>query len=107
KEVIPVYRRRRDVAYTATLKYLNEARVLKPIASMYLFPDIKPYLEKMKIDDLSFALKLAEEKGVVMLPGSVFGNSGKGHLRITFVTMNEADIIKGLELTRDFIDKYT
>ncbi|MEM4756678.1 MAG: aminotransferase class I/II-fold pyridoxal phosphate-dependent enzyme, partial [Desulfurococcaceae archaeon] len=77
------------------------------IASMYLFPDIKPYLEKMKIDDLSFALKLAEEKGVVMLPGSVFGNSGKGHLRITFVTMNEADIIKGLELTRDFIDKYT
>lgn len=107
REVIPIYRARRDNAYAALTKNLKEAKVLKPSAGMYLFPDIRPYLEKMKLDDLSFTIKLAEETGVVMLPGSIFGEHGKGFLRITFVTMKEDEFARGIELMRDFIERYT
>jgi len=89
KEVMPIYRSRRDAAYEAFRKYLPEAKIWKPNASMYLFPDMSSYLEKLKMDDIAFTYKLAENKAVVMLPGSIFGNEGKNHLRVTFVTQEE------------------
>ncbi|MEM4451800.1 MAG: pyridoxal phosphate-dependent aminotransferase [Thermosphaera sp.] len=104
RNVLPVYMRRRDVAYSALVKYLPEARVQKPVASMYLFPDITAYLEKLNLDDFRFAMKIADEKSVITLPGSIFGPSGKGHLRITFVTMNEQDLEKGIKLMAEWIE---
>lgn len=105
QEVIPVYRKRRDVAYSEFKKLFPEARVHKPSASMYLFPDISPYLEKLGMSDLDFTINLAEAKGVVMLPGSIFGKAGTGHLRITFVTMNEKEIAEGFKLMREFLEE--
>lgn len=105
QEVIPVYRKRRDVAYSEFKKLFPEARVHKPSASMYLFPDIRPYLEKLGMSDLDFTINLAEAKGVVMLPGSIFGKAGTGHLRITFVTMNEKEIAEGFKLMREFLEE--
>ncbi|MEM0377943.1 MAG: pyridoxal phosphate-dependent aminotransferase [Thermosphaera sp.] len=106
RNVLPVYMRRRDVAYSALVKYLPEARVQKPVASMYLFPDITAYLEKLNLDDFRFAMKIADEKSVITLPGSIFGPSGKGHLRITFVTMNEQDLEKGIKLMAEWIETH-
>jgi aspartate aminotransferase len=105
REVLPVYKKRRDVAYEAFKKLIPEARLYKPKASMYLFPDMNSYLEKLRSSDLDFTLKLAESKGVVMLPGSIFGNAGKGYLRITFVTMSEEDLINGFKLLREFLEE--
>ncbi|MEM1639704.1 MAG: pyridoxal phosphate-dependent aminotransferase [Desulfurococcaceae archaeon] len=105
REVLPVYKRRRDVAYEAFKKLFPEARLHKPRASMYLFPDVGTYLNDMKLNDVEFTLKLAESKAVVMLPGSIFGEAGSGYLRITFVTMNENEIIEGFKLMREFIDE--
>ncbi|MEM0246401.1 MAG: pyridoxal phosphate-dependent aminotransferase [Desulfurococcaceae archaeon] len=104
-EVIPVYKRRRDVAYESFKKLFPEARLHKPVASMYLFPDVTPYLGKLKWNDLEFAMQLAESKGTVMLPGSIFGEAGSGHLRITFVTMNEEDLVEGFVLMREFLEE--
>jgi aspartate aminotransferase len=104
-EVIPIYRRRRDAAYGFFKKLFPEARLHKPKASMYLFPDIKPYLSKLKLGDLEFAMQLAESKGVVVLPGSIFGKAGEGYLRITFVTMSEDELAKGFELMREFLEE--
>jgi len=103
REVIPVYKRRRDVAYEAFVKNLPRAKVSKPNASMYLFPDMSQYIREKRLNDVEFTMKLADEKGVVMLPGSIFGEAGKNHLRVTFVTMKEEDIVKGIELLAEFV----
>ncbi|MGB9827454.1 MAG: aminotransferase class I/II-fold pyridoxal phosphate-dependent enzyme, partial [Thermosphaera sp.] len=105
RNVLPVYKKRRDTAYEALIKNLPEAKVEKPLASMYLFPDMTAYLEKLRLDDFDFTLKLAEEAAVITLPGSIFGPSGRNHLRITFVTMSEDDLVKGIELMADWISK--
>jgi aspartate/methionine/tyrosine aminotransferase len=57
------------------------------------------------MSDLDFALKLAESKGVVMLPGSIFGKAGSGYLRITFVTMSEHELEEGFKLLREFLEE--
>ncbi|MGC9122000.1 MAG: pyridoxal phosphate-dependent aminotransferase [Thermogladius sp.] len=101
--VLPIYRRRRDAAYEAVRKYLPRARVVKPTASMYVFPDLSSYLAEMKVSDLDLAVKLAEEKGVVALPGSIFGPSGANHLRITFVTNDEKTIEEGIKLIGEYL----
>jgi aspartate aminotransferase len=105
REVIPVYRSRRDSSYEAFRRLLPEARLHKPKAGMYLFPDMTPYLEKLNMSDLDFTIKLAESKGVVMLPGSIFGKAGSGYLRITFVTMSEHELREGFKLLREFLEE--
>lgn len=105
KKVLPIYRSRRDAAYNAVRKYLPEAKVWKPPASMYLFPDLSPYLEKLGMDDITFAYQLADAKGVVVIPGSIFGKAGKNHLRLTFVTQPEERLEKGISLIAEFIEE--
>jgi aspartate aminotransferase len=103
EEVLPVYKRRRDAAYDAVRKYLPRARVAKPTASMYVFPDMSAYLAERGLSDLDFTMKLAEEKGVVALPGSIFGPSGVNHVRITFVTNDEKTVEEGIKLIGEFL----
>jgi aspartate aminotransferase len=103
EEVLPVYKRRRDAAYDAVRKYLPRARVAKPTASMYVFPDLSAYLAERGLSDLDFTVKLAEEKGVVALPGSIFGPSGVNHVRITFVTNDEKTVEEGIKLIGEFL----
>jgi aspartate aminotransferase len=104
-EVLPIYKRRRDVAYEAFKKLIPEARLHKPRASMYLFPDMNTYLKRLGLNDLDFTLRLAESKGVVMLPGSIFGEAGRGYLRITFVTLSENELVEGFKLLREFLEE--
>jgi len=76
-----------------------------PPASMYLFPDLRPYLSRVRMDDLDFTYQLADAKGVVVLPGSVFGPGGAGHVRFTFVTQPEEVIRTGVQLIAEFIEE--
>ncbi|MEZ0393897.1 MAG: pyridoxal phosphate-dependent aminotransferase [Desulfurococcaceae archaeon] len=103
RHALEVYRKRRDVAYDFLTRLLPEARVMKPTAGIYLFPDLSPYLRRKGLDDVGFALELIEKAGVVVLPGSAFGPSGKGHVRITFATNNEDDIREGLRRMAEFL----
>ncbi len=105
REVIPKYRERRDAAYTALRKYLPEANVIKPRAGMYLFPDISAYLEKTGLTDVEFARKIAEEKYVVMLPGSAFHPGSNRYLRVTFVTEPPERIEEGLKRVSEVIEE--
>jgi aspartate aminotransferase len=104
-KVIPIYKSRRDALYDALKKHLPEAKVWKPPASMYLFPDMTPYLEKLGMNDIDFTYQLADKRGVVMLPGSIFGDHGNNHLRITFVTQPEDKLRKGIEIMAEFISE--
>ncbi len=69
--------RRRYVLYR-----LNEMGLpcFTPKGAFYLFPDIRQF--GMSSDD--FALKLLNEKKVVVVPGNAFGESGNGFIRISY-----------------------
>lgn len=45
----------------------------------YLFPDIR----RCMADDRQFALQLVQKQGVAVLPGSLFGQRGAGHVRLS------------------------
>ncbi len=105
KEVLPVYRERRDVAYEAFRKFLPDAKIWKPPAGMYLFPDMSAYMNQLGMNDIDFAFGLAEKKAVIMLPGSIFGETGRNHLRVTFVTQTPERLEKGIQLVAEFIDE--
>ena len=47
--------------------------------AFYAFPDCGG-------DDEAFAEALLESEGVAVVPGSVFGAGGEGHLRVSYAT---------------------
>ncbi len=54
----------------------------KPKGAFYLFPDISP----TGLDSKNFALKLLDAEKIAVVPGNVFGESGKDHIRCSYAT---------------------
>ena len=52
----------------------------EPEGAFYIFPSIKNYME----DDEAFCDQLLRKKKVAVVPGSAFGESGRGHVRISY-----------------------
>ncbi|OYT46769.1 MAG: aspartate aminotransferase [Desulfurococcales archaeon ex4484_42] len=100
---LSVYRERKEVMAEALRKYLPEAKFIRPKASMYYFPDISNYLNKLGMDDVKFCYELGKIKHVYILPGSIFGPSGKGHVRITFVTQPPNRIEEGISRINEYL----
>jgi aminotransferase len=77
------YRRRRDRLAEA----LNAMglKTLTPKGAFYIFPDIRG----TGMDDEEFALKLLKDYGVACVPGSAFGRSGAGFVRMSYATSME------------------
>jgi aspartate/methionine/tyrosine aminotransferase len=57
---------------------------IKPNASYFAFPKIFPTLLKKSQNSEDFCTMLLEQTGVVLVPGSAFGPTGEGHVRISF-----------------------
>ena len=104
--VIPTYRKRRDLMYELIKKYLPEAKTVKPKGAFYFFVDIKYYLEKMRRDDEEFSNRLLYRKNVVVIPGSHFGDMGRGHIRMTFVSEPESRIEEGMKRIGAYVFSY-
>ena len=68
----------------------------KPQGAYYIFPKIKS-----NIDDVEFCLDILQHAKVALVPGSAFGPSGKGHVRIVFAA-EEDELNAGF----DRLDKY-
>jgi aminotransferase len=56
-----------------------------PKGAFYAFPDIS----SLGMSDEAFAERLLEEEHVAVIPGSAFGASGRGHVRICYATSEE------------------
>lgn len=56
-----------------------------PRGAFYLFPDISP----TGLTSKNFALKLLEREQVAVVPGDVFGECGKSHIRCAYATSLE------------------
>lgn len=52
----------------------------EPEGAFYIFPSIQKYME----DDEEFCDRLLRAKKVAVVPGSAFGESGRGHIRISY-----------------------
>ncbi len=105
KEVLPIYQKRRDALFQAIASHLPLAKVIRPDAGMYLFPDISAYLDPLLINDVDFSMRLAEEAEVITIPGSISGPSGQGHLRMCFVGETEEKLEEGATKLFDYISK--
>ena len=77
------YRRRRD--YLVPELNRLELRTLLPKGAFYLFTDVR----STGLDDEAFALRLLKDFGVAVVPGSAFGRSGAGFVRLSYATSLE------------------
>lgn len=94
---IAVFQERRDAAVAAFRA--NGFECESPKGTMYLWIPLPEH-----ITSAEFAELLMEEEGVIVLPGSSFGQGGEGFFRVSFVTsperIREAAARAGRVLTR-------
>jgi aminotransferase len=74
------YRRRREFVIAA----LNEMglKCHKPEGAFYAFPSIK----STRLSSLEFAKQLLKRQKVAVVPGTAFGPSGEGYIRISYAS---------------------
>jgi LL-diaminopimelate aminotransferase len=84
-----IYQKRRDLMVQG-LQSLG-CKLEKPMATMYIWVPV-PH----GFDSTSFSLKLIKEAGVVVAPGTAFGDEGQGYVRLALVD-SESRIEEALE----------
>ena len=72
-----------------------------PLGAFYIFPDIREF----KMTSEEFALKLLNEEKVVVVPGTAFGKSGEGFVRISYAYSID-DLKKALERIEKFVNNF-
>lgn len=91
------YAKRRDLIY----KRFNEMglEVSEMAGAFYAFPRIP---KQYGNDDLQFALDLAEEAKVGVIPGQFFGPGGEGHFRLSYASSFE-NIVEAMARFEKFL----
>ncbi len=72
----------------------------EPFGAFYVFPSIKQF----GLTSEEFATRLLKEERVAAVPGTAFGISGEGHLRISYAYSLE-NLKTAMERFRNFIEK--
>jgi alanine-synthesizing transaminase len=92
--------RRRDIT-VEMLNAIDGISCVKPEGAFYAFPKLD-----IKNDDSHFVAELIKETGVVIVPGSGFGQKpGTKHFRVVFLPQEEK-LIKAYENIASFMKKY-
>lgn len=95
-EMVQQYRVRRDRAMAQLESY--KIAVNSPDGAFYLLADIS----SSGLLSRTFALRLVEEKGVAVAPGSAFGRHSEGLVRISLASSQD-DLNIGLERLNSFL----
>ncbi|PIQ81759.1 MAG: alanine transaminase [Candidatus Omnitrophica bacterium CG11_big_fil_rev_8_21_14_0_20_64_10] len=85
KEGVEIYRKRRDL-FVEGLKKIGW-EVAKPKATFYIWAHVPPKFSALS--SLEFVQLLVEEAGVVVAPGTGFGEYGEGFVRFALVEPEE------------------
>jgi aminotransferase len=80
------------------LNKMEGVSYITPEGAFYLFINIAGF----GLSSLEFSRRLLEEKGLATVPGSAFGPSGEGYIRISYATSPQ-EIEKGVSLLRAFL----
>ncbi|HOS68971.1 MAG TPA: pyridoxal phosphate-dependent aminotransferase [Bacillota bacterium] len=78
---------------------IEKLSCIKPKGAFYAFPNITG--TGMKSEE--FAVELLKKTGVVVVPGSGFGEAGEGFIRISYAT-SEENIKEGLRRIKAFVE---
>src|SRR2546421_10912143 len=86
KRMVEQFRGRRDLVVDG-LNAIPGVRCQRPEGAFYAFPNI----EGTGLDERELASALLEQAGGAVLPGTAFGEAGKGFLRLAY-TPGDADL---------------
>jgi aminotransferase len=78
---------------------IEKLSCIKPKGAFYAFANIT----KTGMTSEAFAVELLKKTGVVVVPGSGFGEAGEGFIRISYAT-SEEKIKEGLKRIKTFVD---
>lgn len=98
QDMCDAYRRRRDIV-CEELDQIDGINYIKPQSGMFIMVDITAYNN----DDNDFALNLLKNQSVSVLPGSAFGKSTTGHVRLSLVQPKRM-LIEGCRRLKNHID---
>jgi aminotransferase len=96
------YKTRRDYVYQRLLE-IGFQNVIKPDGAFYFFIKIP---ESIDMTSFQFALSLAQEEKVAVVPGDAFSKYGEGYIRLSFACSIE-QLEEGLARIQSFISKHT
>lgn len=98
EEMKAQYRRRRKLIVDG-LNAIPGISCLPPKGAFYAFANITG----TGLSSWDFAIRLLQEKHVVTVPGTGFGEGGEGYVRLSYATSEEA-IREGLKRIREFAE---
>jgi aspartate/methionine/tyrosine aminotransferase len=98
KKMLAEYDRRRKLVMIE-LDKLDLVKYTVPKGAFYVFPDMSQFDKS----DENLALRLLKDAAVVTVPGSGFGVSGEGHLRISY-SVSTAQIREGMTRIKKFFN---
>jgi aspartate/methionine/tyrosine aminotransferase len=101
KKMVEEYDRRRKYIVNR-LNEIAGVHCTMPKGAFYVFPRFS----SLKMPSFEISIKLLEEEGVCTTPGSVFGECGEGHIRLSYATSFET-IVEAMERIKVFVEKYS
>jgi aspartate/methionine/tyrosine aminotransferase len=96
REMVQEFERRRQVIVEA-FENMPGASLVPPQGSFYAFPN----LGSLGVSSVEVARRLLEDADVAVVPGSAFGDTGEGHVRISFAC-SLSDVRRGMNNLRQF-----
>lgn len=96
------YQKRRDLI-CSLLNDIPGISVRPPKGAFYAFANIRQLTQSTGMTSREFCMDLLKKTGVVLVPGSGFGESGEGFVRITYAT-SEDNITRGMERIRGYVE---
>lgn len=98
KTMTEEYEKRRNYIIKR-MENMDKISCIKPKGTFYAFINIK----NTRLSSEEFAIKLLNEKQVVVVPGNAFGSGGEGYIRLSFATSME-NIKKGFDRIEEFLE---
>jgi len=104
REMVEEFRRRRDVV-VEELSRIPGFEPYVPRGAFYIFPRVVGLLDRLGMETEEFVDHMLEERGVVMLPGTVFPETaGRGYVRLSYAVSVEK-IREGLARVREEVER--
>lgn len=92
------YERRRNLI-CGLINEIDGISVRVPKGAFYAFVNIK----SLGVKSMDFCMDLLKKTGVVIVPGTAFGDAGEGYVRITYATSDE-NIREGMARLKKYIE---
>jgi len=96
-EMADEFQKRCDLVYRR-LNQMPGIRVLPTNGSFYIFPDVSDVVSDCK----QFAFDLLDQEQMIVIPGTAFGPSGKGFVRIA-CTVNQDRLTEAMDRMERFV----